>query len=93
MAEEKPLVIINAISVYICVFCCLIFSLWLVGLKYGVEVGKSVDDPNPVYYCSICDDYFNSGVKLRHFTGTLHRKTVVVRILAALQSIPYQSIC
>lgn len=75
-------------------FICQLFvvsSFCLVGLKYAVEVAKSVDDPNPVYYCSICDDYFNSSIKLRHFTGLLHRKIVAVRFfLATAQTIPYR---
>jgi len=66
----------------------LLFALLsdLVGLKYAVEVGKSVDDPNPVYYCSICNEYFNSSVKLRHFTSTEHIKTVLVRARTTVQA-------
>lgn len=84
VAEIKPLVSYSqTYRIGIIYIVIVSFSFRLLGLKYGTEVGKSADDPNPVYYCSLCDEYFNSSVKLRHFTSTLHRKTVVVRILAA----------
>jgi len=52
----------------------------MAGLKYAIEVGKTVDDPNPVYHCSICDDHFNSVIKIKHFTNPRHRKAVLVRM-------------